>query len=35
MICISQNRGTQNKATPIVYNAYCDSKGQEQNNKNK
>ena len=32
MIFISQNRGAQNKATPIVYNAYFDSKGQEHDN---
>ncbi len=29
VIFIGQNRGAQNKATPIMYNAYLDSKGQE------
>ena len=35
MIFISQNRGAQNEATPMVYNAHFDSKGQEQKQKTK
>ena len=35
MIFVSQNRGVQNKATPIVYNAHSDSKGQEQKRQKK